>query len=225
MASAGNSGDLPYVMGSPSSTPEVISVAQTQVPSALNFGMQVNSPASIAGVYHNTSTVDWAPIGSGFTGNVAFVGRGCPASGSTPADTYLADPSGKVALIDRGSCSVSLKVDRAAKAGAIGVLIGLVAPGAAVSFAFGGGDTFVPTLVISQADSNQIKANLGAPVNLGGRLSAPAHRWPRHPLSERGASRGEDRACGRRHRSRPRLALRLRAARAGSRDRQAQDRA
>ena len=166
VASAGNSGDLPYVVGSPSSTPEVISVAQTQVPSALNVGLQVNSPASIAGVYRNTSTVDWAPIGTGFTGNVAYVGRGCPASGSTPADAYLADPSGKVALIDRGACGVSLKVDRAAKAGAIGVLIGLVAPGAAVSFSYGGGDTFVPTLVIGQADSNMIKANIAAPVNV-----------------------------------------------------------
>ena len=34
VASAGNAADKPYIVGSPSSTPEVISVAQTQVPSA-----------------------------------------------------------------------------------------------------------------------------------------------------------------------------------------------
>ena len=34
VASAGNSADRPYILGSPSSTPEVISVAQTQVPGA-----------------------------------------------------------------------------------------------------------------------------------------------------------------------------------------------
>src|SRR6266704_4198659 len=83
---------------------------------------------------------------------------------SPAADPYLADPAGKVALIDRGACNVSLKVDRAAKAGAVGVLIGLVAAGDAVSFSFGGGDTFVPTLVITQSTSNLIKANIAAPV-------------------------------------------------------------
>src|SRR6267378_2948989 len=97
--------------------------------------------------------------GAGFTSKeVAFVGRGCPG------DPYLADPSGKVALIDRGVCAVSLKVNRAAKAGAVGVLIGLVASGDAISFSFGGGDTFVPTLVITQSTSNLIKANISAPV-------------------------------------------------------------
>src|SRR6266704_5299732 len=83
---------------------------------------------------------------------------------SPAADPYLADPAGKVALIDRGACAVSLKVDRAAKAGAVGVLSGLVASGDAISFSFGGGDTFVPTLVITQSTSSLIKANIGAPV-------------------------------------------------------------
>jgi hypothetical protein len=126
----------------------------------------VNSPATIAGSYANTATVDWAPVGAGFAGAVSVVGRGCPAAGATPADTYLDDPAGKVALIDRGSCSVSLKVDRAAKAGAIGVLIGLVAPGDAISFSNGGGSVFVPTIVIQQSLANAIKANKAAPVQV-----------------------------------------------------------
>src|SRR3546814_1895782 len=62
-------------------------------------------------------------------------------------------------------CSSDL-VDRAAEAGAIGVLIGLIAPGDAISFSFGGGDDLVPTLVITQARSNSIKAHLEAPVNV-----------------------------------------------------------
>src|SRR5438034_11248732 len=102
VAAAGNNADRPYITSSPASTPEVISAAQTQVPSAIDYPLVVNSPASIAGTYANTSTVDWAPIGAGFTSQpVAFVGRGCPG------DPYLADPSGKVALIDRGVCAVS----------------------------------------------------------------------------------------------------------------------
>jgi hypothetical protein len=125
----------------------------------------VNTPASIAGAYTNTETVDWAPLGDGFSGDVAFIGRGCPAGsidGANPDDPYLTSPAGKVALIDRGGCAISLKVDRAAKAGATAVLLGLVAPGDAVSFSFGGGDTFVPTLVIQQSLSTAIKAELSA---------------------------------------------------------------
>jgi len=169
VASAGNSGNKPYVVGSPSVGQRVISVAQTQVPSAKSVPLVVNSPAAIAGTYGNTETVPWAPVDRSVTGDVAFVGRGCPAgsiSATSPADTYLADPAGKVALIDRGACSVSLKVDRAAKAGATAVLIGLVAAGDAISFSFGGGDTFVPTLVITRADASRLKANLAAPVNV-----------------------------------------------------------
>ncbi len=160
VAAAGNAGDRPYIVSSPSTAPEVISVAQTQVPSAVAFPLIINSPVTIKGTYPNTATVDWAPVNATVTGNVAFVGRGCPG------DTYLADPAGKVALIDRGTCAVSLKVDRAATAGAIGVLIGLVAPGDAVSFSYGGGASFVPTLVIIQSYATLIKANIAAPVNV-----------------------------------------------------------
>src|SRR2546425_4491444 len=124
---AGNNADRPYITSSPGSAPEVISVAQTQVPSAIKFPLVISSPASIAGTYANTETVDWAPIGAGFTSvPVVFVGRGCPPPTPAGGDPYLADPAGKIALIDRGVCAVSLKVDRAAKAGAVGVLIRLV---------------------------------------------------------------------------------------------------
>jgi minor extracellular serine protease Vpr len=165
VASAGNGSNKPYVVGSPSIGPGIISVAQTQVPSANAIPLVVNSPASIAGVYGNTATVEWSPVGAGVTGNVAFIGRGCPAGSvapGSPADPILNSPAGKIALIDRGACSVSLKVDYAVDNGAIGVLIGLVAPGDAVSFSFGGGDSFAPTLVIQQVLSNAIKARLTA---------------------------------------------------------------
>lgn len=168
VASAGNSANKPYVTGSPASTAGVISVAQTQVPSATAVPLVVNAPAAIAGVYGNTATLSFAPVGGGVTGDVVFVGRGCPAGsvdGTNPDDPYAAAPSGKIALIDRGGCSISLKVDRAAKAGATGVLIGLVAPGDAISFSFGGGDTFVPSLVIQQSLSTVIKAQAAGTVN------------------------------------------------------------
>jgi subtilisin family serine protease len=169
VAASGNGGDKPYISGTPAAARTALSVAETQVPSALAFPLVVDSPAEIAGPYTNTATLDWAPLGSGFSGDVAYVGRGCPAGsvdGQPGADAYLDDPSGKVALIDRGACNISLKVDRAAKAGAIAVLIGLVAPGDAQSFSLGGGDTFVPSLVITQDLSLAIQDHISAPVHV-----------------------------------------------------------
>lgn len=166
VTSAGNSANKPYVVGSPSIAPGVISVAQTEVPGAVAIPLVVNSPAAIAGTYANTQTMDWAPVNATVTGDVLFVGRGCPAGSigaGSPEDPYpAASLTGKVALISRGACSVSLKIDRAAKAGASAVLIGLVAAGDAVSFSYGGGTTFVPSLVIQQSLSNAIRAQLTA---------------------------------------------------------------
>jgi hypothetical protein len=169
VAAAGNAGNRPYIVSSPSTAPGVISVAQTQVPSAKSYPLVVNSPAAIAGTYRNTETVEWSPVDAEVTADVAFVGRGCPAgtiTASNPDDPYLADPAGKIALIDRGACAVSWKIDRAVAAGAKGVLIGLVAAGDAISFAYGGGTHFAPTLIIIRADANSIKAALATgPVN------------------------------------------------------------
>src|SRR5439155_19968394 len=103
VAAAGNNADRPYITSSPASTPQVTGAAQTQVPSAVVYPLVINSPASIAGTYGNTATVDWAPIGSGFSSKpVAFVGRGCPdgsGAGVPPGgDPYRDNPAGKVAL-------------------------------------------------------------------------------------------------------------------------------
>ena len=166
VVAAGNSANKPYDVSSPSTGVGVISVAQTQVPSATAVPLIVNAPASIARIYSNTQTLDFAPVGAGITGDVVFFGRGCPAgsvTGQGGADPVITSPVGKIALIDRGGCSVSLKVDAAAKAGARGVLIGLVAAGDTVPFSFGGGTAFVPSLVIQQSLSAAIKARLAAP--------------------------------------------------------------
>ena len=115
-----------------------------------------NSPPTIAGTYTDTARLSFAPVSKTVTGNVVYVGRGCPG------DIYLNDPKDSIALIDRGACAVSLKIDRAVQAGATGTLIGLVAPGDAISFSYGGGVNFAPSLVITQATSSLIKSALGS---------------------------------------------------------------
>jgi len=163
--SAGNDGDIPYILSHPGSTPEALTVAATTAVTATGIPLVVNTPPSIAGTYGDTATLSFAPVNTTVTSNVVYVGRGCPAnsiSSGSPADPYLASPNGAIALIDRGACSVSLKIDAAANAGATGVLIGLVAPGSAVTFSSGGGSDFVPSLVIDQSTSNLIKGALGS---------------------------------------------------------------
>jgi subtilisin family serine protease len=153
VTSAGNSGNKPYVVGSPSIGPGVISVAQTQVPSARFYPLIVNSPASIAGTYTNTETVGWAPVGNGFVGkDVVYTGRACPG------DALLGNPSGKVALVLRGLCNISLKVDKVVSAGAIGVLIMMANSADPISFSYGGGTNFAPTLVITQSAGLRIRS-------------------------------------------------------------------
>ncbi len=50
-------------------------------------------------------------------GEVVHVGRGCIG------DTYLNDPAGKLALIERGVCTFVEKITRASNAGAIGAIV------------------------------------------------------------------------------------------------------
>jgi len=165
VAAAGNGGNKPYISGTPAGAASALSVAQTQVPSAKKFPLVISAPAAIAGTYKNVETVEWAPLGTtGISGDVVYVGgNGCPGGATEPAPGSL---TGKVALVDRGACAVSLKTDAAAKAGAKGVLIGLVAGGDAVSFSYGGGDTFVPTMVIQQTLSQAIKDQLVVPATV-----------------------------------------------------------
>lgn len=181
VASAGNSADKPYVTGSPSSTPEVISVAQTHVPSAIHFNLSVDEPAEIAGVYTNTNTVAWAPITSGFAGELRYgstlaeqVGcfvdeNGEPTGTDTGVSPFPAGFfDGLVALIDRGVCAISHKVHNAANAGAVGVVVANNVGGEAPSFSFGGPDPFSEqqTLIVGLEVGNALRTGLdtGSPV-------------------------------------------------------------
>jgi PA domain len=67
------------------------------------------------------------------SGQVVYVGRGCPAgsiNGSNPEDAYLADPTDNIALIERGGCRFDYKVAQAQLKGAAAVIIFNNAPAA-----------------------------------------------------------------------------------------------
>ena len=162
VASAGNSGDKPYVTGSPAAAPSALSVAQTQVPSAVQALMEVLAPPSIAGTYQAVFQPWSVPLetagakqgtlqyGDGAGGNL----DGCLAfaAGSLAA---------KIVLVDRGACNFTLKAKNVADAGGIVAIIGLIAPGDPFEGGDGGDAPItIPAFMISQADSDTVKGEL-----------------------------------------------------------------
>ncbi len=162
VASIGNSGaNGLYSAGAPGVGRKVIGVASFDNShiSALTFR---TNPANTQMPYLVIADSKDAPT-SGTTPEVVYVGRGCPGAALTPPgadDAYRANPSGKVALIDRGDCSFASKYDRAVAAGAVGVVI---ANNSAGLFAGGGIIDKGPWAVgISQADGNTLKSQITA---------------------------------------------------------------
>jgi len=164
VAAAGNSGDRPYMVSSPSVAPEVISVAQTQAPNTFLDLMEVTAPADIADDYAAvfqrwsaapTSAIQ-APVqyGNGADGNL----DGCAAF---PAGSL----TGKIILIDRGVCSLSDKIRRIAAGGGLVGVIGLTLPGDPSEGPSGSGPAVsIPAYMISQSASEAIRSRLAAGV-------------------------------------------------------------
>ena len=164
VVSAGNSGDRPYILGSPSSVPEAISVAQTTVPSDKLYVV----------------TTDQAPVGSLWqpwaadpiltTGPLAYdttstaTRQGCSdAAGTNPYEP--GSHAGEILIMDRALCAVSFKVSNATIAGAIAAIVannvaqppGELPP----TFSFGGGNPSIPGYTVTQADGNALKTITG----------------------------------------------------------------
>ncbi|MDT5061462.1 MAG: hypothetical protein QOH63_1921, partial [Acidobacteriota bacterium] len=124
--------------------------------------LKVNPPSSIAGSYQ-VGTADFGPAltSSGVTANV---GQASPTDGCTAITS--ASVSGKIALIDRGNCNFVSKVKNAQNAGAVGVIIADNTTGNPPPGMTGTDSTIIiPTVSITQADGNTIKAQLSSGVN------------------------------------------------------------
>jgi minor extracellular serine protease Vpr len=175
VASAGNSGDKPYVVGAPAAADTALSVAQTHVPSARLQLMQVLEPAATAGFYPAVFQPWSAPLTIVIEAPLVFGGDfgssnacsvGADPNSENPADSPYPPGtfSGKMVLVDRGECNFSTKIRNIeVGGGSIGV-IGLVAPGDPFVGGFGGTSVpGIPGYMISQADSNALKSQLPDP--------------------------------------------------------------
>jgi len=158
VAAAGNAADRPYIVSSPSIGEEVISVAQTQVPSAKLYLVETGGATTPKGANHQpwsaapTLTTGSLQYGNGAGGNL----NGCVAF---PADSL----TGKIVLVDRGVCAVSIKVSNIAAAGGLAALVANnVAQGPGdlpPDFSYGGGTPSVPGYTLTLADGNSLKAS------------------------------------------------------------------
>lgn len=162
VASAGNGGDFPFITGTPAAAETALSVAQTQVPSASLQIIDVDG-SDYPAVFQGWS----APLASTISEPVQYGDNdGSNLNGCAP---FTGDLTGKIVLVDRGACNFTSKIFNVGNAGGSAGIIGLIAPGAPFSggFADPGGPITVPGFMISQADSNAIKAAIDGGGGMG----------------------------------------------------------
>ena len=155
---------------------------------APSTSLRIDAPASVAGTKfaceamftlfdpEDTAQVYRKP-GAQISGEIVYVGRGCPVGGQvTVADPLLANPAGKIALMDHTrdpvtqpgilpaaglGCAYTAKVKRAQDAGAVGVVMrrqGTVPE--ALSESGDPAGLTIPMIQIDTVDGNALRAAL-----------------------------------------------------------------
>lgn len=190
VASAGNGGDKPYVAGTPASAPSALSVAQTAVPAATLARMEIVSPAAQAGLYQAVHQPWSAPLTAAVEAPVQYGdGTGGNTNGCDPFTS--GSLSGKIVLVNRGSCDFTLKISNIADGGAAAGIIGLVSTEEPFEGGRGAGDSAgeIPGFMISLAAANQLRADLpntvarfdpAAGISLAGSVVGTSSRGPQH---------------------------------------------
>ncbi|HZA49400.1 MAG TPA: M4 family metallopeptidase, partial [Myxococcaceae bacterium] len=149
--------------------------------------LRINSPTAIAGDYPAQSASFGPPLSqTGVTGSVVAALDAADAAGPSTFDgcsafSNAADVSGKIALVNRGSCFFTVKVANAQSAGAIAVIVANNGPSGMAPM--GGADPAVtiPSVGSMQADGNRIRTALEqGPVEvtlLARKGTDPSVRW------------------------------------------------
>src|ERR1017187_5199727 len=125
----------------------------------------VTAPPAAAGTY-SVGTASFGPALSnpGVTGQIVAALYGSATDGCSAITSNV---SGKIALIDRGTCTFTTKVKNAQNAGAIGAVIadntaeGLFGPAGTDA------TITIPAVLVTMSDGATLRANLPASANLG----------------------------------------------------------
>lgn len=159
VCSAGNSGDVSYIVGAPSVSDEALSVAASVDGMdhnwkfrAVSIQLADKSEVVVEAIESSMSK----PISSleSAQGKIVYVGT----ASKDFSDEEKAMIKGNVALIDRGEITFSEKIKRAQDAGAIGVIVVNNTEGDA--FGMGGDGKYdIPAIMITQSMGLKIKAS------------------------------------------------------------------
>lgn len=160
VASAGNSSNVPYIVGSPSTSDEALSVAASIDSSEHNWRFQTvgffrdNKEIALAEALQGQSSKPIEEVGD-VRGTLVFMGLA--DKDFSPEESALL--KGKVALIDRGVVTFQEKLERAEKAGAIGVIVAQNRP--EPPFTMGGDKKLnIPAIMISQETAKLLKIEM-----------------------------------------------------------------
>ncbi len=193
IASAGNSGDIPYITGSPAVGTDVVSVASS-LSGGDTTGIDVNGTG-----YEAVEGAGPVLVSDGVVvGNLA--------QPSDPANVFGCGPiaddlSGNIALISRGACSFNAKYINAQNAGAVGIVVynDGASPSRVAPIIMGGlsGAITIPGMMVSSLDGDQLVAALGGspqvatlddaitvPTIFGDTISSFSSRGPGHGGSQ-----------------------------------------
>jgi hypothetical protein len=123
--------------------------------------LRISAPASLVKPYQiNTAGFGPRLTTGGINGTIAAT---VPVDGCT-AITNAVAVSGRIALIDRGTCNFTVKVKNAQLAGATAVIIADNAPASIPPLGGDDATISIPTIGVSQADGAAIRAALGSNV-------------------------------------------------------------
>jgi hypothetical protein len=144
------------------------SSGDTPIAGGLDNLVTIDPPSSAAGTYGAAGAAFGPPpTPTGVSGDVVVALDPADPAGPSTTDacsplTNAADVAGNIAVVDRGTCGFTVKVKNAQNAGAIGVIVVNNQPGD--PGAMGGTDPTItiPSVQVSQADGNTIKAGLPA---------------------------------------------------------------
>ena len=123
--------------------------------------LRISAPGAAAGDYAiNQAAFGPVANSSNFSGSIVAAVTGANSEGCTAFDNASA-VAGRLALVTRGTCAFTVKVDNAQLAGATGVIVANNQAGTIVPGGIPTNPVTIPVISVSQVDGNTLKANPG----------------------------------------------------------------